>query len=167
MMSQKTEDRVFRERSAPLRAATLIGMFVGGIAVGQVLAHSLTPDTEIGAAMTFMMLPVSLCVGMICWLGMAILFGVASLLRRLASGRSRTPRAIRQHTTVLPGSFVFVPVTVGICTAAGILAGILSPGRGVLAAGAAHLVTGLLYGLALWQSARRGFLPFPEEGAPP
>lgn len=164
-MRAKTADRGFRDRSTAIQAVTLILMFIGGFAVGEVMAHSLTPDTPLGAALTFMMLPLSLCVGMTCWVGVTILAGVAALIRRLAGGHGAPTGKPQRHVTVLPGSFVFVPVTVGICTAAGIIAGILSPGMGVLAATAAHFVTGLLYGLALWQSARRGFLPFPEQGA--
>lgn len=147
------------ERPRPLAiAATFAALFLGGGAIGFALARGLAPDSWIADAASVFALPVAFAVSLQLWYGLAIIGLVPRLLAMLA-GR-RPPRAADTRMQ-LPGSWVFLPMSIGCAAAAGFVCGLASP-LPFLLVFAIYVTVGTIYGIVAWTSARRGLLLPPE-----
>jgi hypothetical protein len=152
------------------RALVTGGLFMGGPAVGLVLSQALAPGSAFASFVSFAMLPLAFVVGMHLWIGVALLKGLAWLVRRLVqwiTRRHRRPeedvRPSGAEPKVIPGSFVFVPVSAGMAGLTGVCAGLVSR-AGFIPTVSAYLTVGMLYGVATWLLARAGYVdPFDLE----
>jgi hypothetical protein len=143
-------------RSPWRQALTIAILFFGCGVAGSLLASALSPDCLAGAFIGAFAFPVAFAAGMPCWLGLALL---TALWGRVRHG----PRKPRPHE-IPGGSVAFVPVSVAVVGAAGLVVALCDSRLGFAATAALYLLLGAVYGVACWQLARRGFLPFPVEG---
>jgi hypothetical protein len=105
------------------------------------------------------MLPFSLIIGMQLWLGFAIISALLSLIKQLLIHKRLMRRATREPPA---GGWAFIPVALSVCGIVGVIISLIS-GR-IFLVWIVYTITGLAYGVMLWQLARRGYLPFPDEG---
>ena len=134
------------------------GFFFGGAALGAALGQWCAPNSAILAIAGFLVFPLSMFLGFPAWLGSAFL----TLIFNWA-GRRKLPAAQSARHFVPPGSWVFVPVTIGLFVPVALLAGFVAERLSFFGAATLYLVVGGLYGTGMWRCARTGLLPFPEE----
>ncbi len=144
-------------------------LFAAGGAGGAVLGRALAGDSELAVGLTAFAFALSMIMGWQAWLGTAILWACARLLKiGIDKVRGKGwPKPRTEHPDELfvpPGSWVFALVSPCLLLATGFVVALLSR-RASLAVGIlVYPFVGLAYGALLWQAARRGYLPFPEEG---
>jgi hypothetical protein len=142
-------------RSAWHQAGALALMFLGGGGLGLWLSVALAPDSWLATAAGMFSFPLAFVAGMQCWLGLALVLALWGLVRR-------GPR--RPATGEIPsGSIAFVPVSVACIGLAGVVIALCGSRLGAAATVGIYLLLGLAYGVACWQLARSGYLPFPTE----
>jgi hypothetical protein len=137
--------------------------FLGGPVIGLLLARAVAPDSFVAEAVGAFMLPLAFAGGMQLWLGAAIATAVVQLVRRVASGGPWRPSS-EALVDVPPGAFAFVPVSTGAGMAGGLMVGFVSSSLPFLVCWQLYAAVGAAYGVAVWQLARAGYLPFPEQG---
>ena len=142
-------------RSPWLQALAIAVLFLGGGVGGTVLVTTIAPGSSFAAFVGAFVFPLAFGLGMPSWLGLAL---VTALWGRVRHG----PRKTRPHE-IPGGSIAFVPVSIGLAGAAGLLIGVSGTRLGVAATVALYLMLGIAYGVACWQLARSGYLPFPVE----
>ena len=141
------------------------GLFLGGGAIGDVLARTLAPGSFVAEAVSFFALPVAFAVSLQMWYGLALLSIVPRLLAMVA-GRARVTRpsaSDRRPAPMagLPGAFVFFPVSTAAGATAGTITGLLSPFP-MLFVAPLYTCIGALHGFIAWRLARAGYLMPPE-----
>ena len=132
-------------------------LFLGGGAAGVGIARFLAHDSILAQFIGLFTFPVPFVVGLQSWLGLAI--GVA-MWRTAAHGPAKPGE---QRTEVPAGAIAFVPVSVALVGAFGLVVGILGSSLGILATLGLYVLLGVGYGTACWLAARSGYLPFPTE----
>jgi len=157
-----------------LAAASLLAILLfGGMAVG--LAIALTAGGgSVGAILVgFLALPLAFGLSMSAWRALLGAWLLAGLARSAARSRGdegrfreevvRSLQAIRDRGPAgLPGTWVFVPVTLIVGAGSGLLMAVAAERDG-LTAGALILVACAGLGVLLRRLARQGRLPIPEE----
>lgn len=140
----------------------LIGLFLGGAAVGGGLAAVLAPESWLAQAVSFFALPVAFAAGLQAWYGLALLSLIPRVLRVL-SGSRPPPGALRTAGAPrLPGSFVFLPLSSGAGALAGTVVGIVSSAYPFWVILPVYWLVGTVHGLLAWRLARSGVLVPPE-----
>jgi hypothetical protein len=140
---------------------SMLGVFGSGPLLGIGLARLLAPGSFVAESIGMFAFPLAFVVGLQAWLGFAIFAAVAGFGRRLLS------KKLAQHTgpsAAPPGSFVFVPLSVGAGLLAGIVVGLVSETHALMTSVLLYVAAGIVYGSVVWQLARSGYLPFPEPG---
>jgi hypothetical protein len=141
--------------------SSLLLAFIGGGVAGQALAYVFASDSGLASGLSWMMLPLSLVIGMQLWLGFAILSAVFSLIRQLVVNKKLSKVSSQGPPG---GALAFIPVASCMSAVVGVIVSFVSSNESMLAVWTAYALTGVGYGVALWQLARKGFLPFPDEG---
>ncbi len=149
-----------QSRTALLQLLTLFVVFLGGGASGVGLASFVAPDSSMIATISGLMLPGSLFLGFVAWLGLAILH-LPMAIFRWATGRVKTLDT--DEPFIPPGSFAFVPVSLGLGFLVGSFAGLAPGGWSLFTSAFLYGIVGLSYGSVLWRLALAGLLPFPQE----
>jgi hypothetical protein len=142
-------------RSPWLQALALAVMFLGSGLGGTLLVTTIAPGSFLAAFAGAFAFPLAFGLGMPCWLGLAL---ATALWGRVRHG----PRKARPHE-IPGGSIAFVPVSIGLAGVAGLVVGLSGSRIGAVATLALYLLLGTVHGVACWQLARRGYLPFPVE----
>jgi hypothetical protein len=138
-------------------------LFMGAPIPGLVLSQSLAPSSGVAGLVSFVMFPLAFVLGAHLWLGFVLLAALWRLVGKFVRWLARRPpRPDDRPPTpagpqVPPGSFVFVPVSVGLSGLAGVCVGFLSPAGFILTVGA-YVFLGMLYGVAVWLLARAGYV---------
>ena len=149
-----------KEPGALAMIAALFGLFLGGGAIGLVLASTFAPGSMVANAVSFFALPLAFAVGLQMWYGLALLHAVVRLL-----GMRRTPHVPRENRTRasgLAGSFVFLPLSSAAGATAGAVVGLLPTARSGLLAWLVYWAVGTIHGMLAWRLARAGVLMPPE-----
>jgi hypothetical protein len=142
--------------------SALLGLFLGGGAAGIGLARALAPDSWVAETVSFFALPVAFAAGLQAWYGLALFSLIPRVLRWL-SGPHASPAGVRLTRPVqLPGSFVFLPLSSGAGTVAGIVVGLVSSTYPVWFVVLVYWLVGTIHGLLAWRLAHRGVLLPPE-----
>lgn len=139
----------------------LLGLFLGGAAVGVGLARLFAPDSWPAEMVSFFALPVAFAAGLQAWYGLALLGLMARLLRRPGPG-ARPATVAAPTPRQLSGSFVFLPLSSGAGALAGLLVGLMSPTSRLWLVLLVYWLVGTLHGLLAWRLARKGVLLPPE-----
>jgi hypothetical protein len=143
---------------APALIAALLVLFPGSAALGVTLAEWLAPGSWIAQIAGFFALPLAFVLGLQMWIGVAIFGAVV----RLLVSRSRPPRISDRDRIVLPGSFVFFPLSSGAGLLAGVITAIVPSASSAILAIAVFWLTGTLHGFVAWRLAKRGVLVPPD-----
>jgi hypothetical protein len=143
--------------------SALLGLFLGGAAAGIGLARALAPDSWVAETVSFFALPVAFATGLQAWYGLALFSLIPRVLRWWLSGSHASPAGVRQTRPVqLPGSFVFLPLSSGAGTVAGLVVGLVSSTYPLWFIVLVYWLVGTLHGLLAWRLARGGVLLPPE-----
>jgi hypothetical protein len=138
--------------------AALLVLFPGSAALGVTLADWLAPGSWIAQIAGFFALPLAFVLGLQMWIGVAIFGAVV----RLLVSRSHPPRTSAGDRVVLPGSFVFLPLSSIAGLLAGVITAIVPAASSAILAMGVFWLTGTLHGLVAWQLAKRGVLVPPD-----
>ena len=149
------------KRPTSLLVLSFFGSFVSGPILGVALACLAAPKSTLAAGLGMFVFPVSFALGLQAWLGLAIVTAMIQLVRRLTAGEPWRPTG-RAIAAVPSGSFAFVPISVGLGLLAGVFIGVLPDTHSLVGTVLLYTSAGAIYGMAVWQLARRGYLPFPE-----
>jgi hypothetical protein len=142
--------------------SALVGLFLGGAAAGSGLARALAPDSWIAETVSFFALPVAFAVGLQAWYGLALVSLIPRVLRLLSSSHPLPARVRKARPAQLPGSFLFLPLSSGAGTVAGVVVGLLSSTYPVWFIVLVYWLVGTVHGLLAWRLARGGILVPPE-----
>ncbi|MDJ0946995.1 MAG: hypothetical protein QNJ30_26390 [Kiloniellales bacterium] len=158
-------------RLGPVGLWLLLGiLLLGGMGVGVVLAKILAPGSAFAQLVGLVMLPLCLAVGMSSWYAAAsthVWNGLAEAMFQAFSGKDfdqavdDSMRALPFEGEALPGTYVFLPVSLVISLIAGGLVGLTSASVGFLPALGVMALVGLGYGVLLRTLARNCYLPIP------
>ena len=110
-----------RPRSSLVIFSVTLGFLLGGAALGASLAHWCAPNSGILVVLSFLVFPLSMCLGFPAWLGGAFLKLIFHGTRKQADGPFRKPAY-----SIPPRSWVFVPVTLGIFVPVALIAGLVA-----------------------------------------
>ncbi len=158
-------------RLGPVGLWLLLGiLLLGGMGVGVILAKVLAPGSAFAQLVGLVMLPLCLAIGMSSWYAAAsthVWNGLAEAMFQAFSGKDfdqavdDSMRALPFEGEALPGTYVFLPVSLVISLIGGALVGLTSASIGFLPALAVMAAVGLGYGVLLRALARSGYLPLP------
>ena len=149
----------------------LLGILLfGGVGVGLLTAKLLAPGSAFAQLVGLLMLPLCLAVGMSSWYSAAS----AQVWTRLAHAmfeafegqdfKDAVEESMQQlplEGEALPGTFVFIPVSLVVSLIAGTLIGLTTASAGLFPAVAVMAAIGLGYGVLLRVLARSRLLPIP------
>ncbi|HVR42942.1 MAG TPA: hypothetical protein VMS56_05795 [Thermoanaerobaculia bacterium] len=169
-----------KERRAGLGEAVRIFLLLalllfGGMALGQWLAGRAAPGSILADLIGFLTFPLCLGIGMTLWYQIAFAVVWTRLLRalvRAARGTGDRERAFREAVVAElrdlpreapPGTWVFVPVSLGISLVAGALVGLAPAAESFIMPVILFGTYGLAYGVLLRWLAVTGRLPIPED----
>lgn len=156
--------KLTKPRSLWVTAPVVLGLFFGGGYAGVHLANALAPNSAIAEFVSFFALPVSFLLGIMGWLGSAVIGALPKLFRLIRhKERSSGQENGSAGSAIPPGSFAFVPAAIVPCTLCGLVVGALSTTLSFIVVVLLYFALGLGYGAACWKLAQSGFLPFPEE----
>jgi hypothetical protein len=147
-----------RPRSKLRSFLVTFGFFFGGAALGAALGNWCAPNSALVSISSFFVFPLAMFLGFPAWLGSAFL----TLLFNWNSRRKRDD-AKDINACIPPGSWVFVPVALGVVMPAGLIAGFASERLSFFGTVGLYLAIAVAYGIGMWRSAKTGLLPFPEE----
>src|SRR4030095_5572993 len=147
-----------KSHSSAVSFFVTVGLFFGGAALGTALGHWCAPNSSILAIASFLVFPLSMFLGFPAWLGSAFITLIFNW-----GGRRKPDKATPRGEFIPPGSWAFVPVTIGLFLPVALLAGFMAERMSFLATATLYLIVGGAYGIVMWRSARTGLLPFPEE----
>ncbi len=145
-------------------------LLLGGMGVGVILAKVLAPGSAFAQLVGLVMLPLCLAIGMSSWYAAAsthVWNGLAEAMFQAFSGKDfdqavdDSMRALPFEGEALPGTYVFLPVSLVISLIGGGLVGLTSTSIGFLPALAVMAAVGLGYGVLLRALARSCYLPIP------
>jgi hypothetical protein len=142
---------------------SMLGAFGSGPLLGIGLARLLASGSFLAESIGMFAFPLAFVVGLQAWLGFAIFAAVAGFGRRLFS-KQPAQHTRPSATAAPPGSFVFVPLSVGAGLLAGLVVGLVSETHALMTSVLLYVAAGTFYGGVVWQLARSGYLPFPEPG---
>ncbi len=158
-------------RLGPVGLWLLLGiLLLGGMGVGVILAKVLAPGSAFAQLVGLVMLPLCLAIGMSSWYSAAsthVWNGLAEAMFQAFSGKDfdqavdDSMRALPFEGEALPGTYVFLPVSLVISLIGGALVGLTSASIGFLPALAVMAAVGLGYGVLLRVLARSCYLPIP------
>ncbi len=158
-------------RLGPVGLWLLLGiLLLGGMGVGVILAKVLAPGSAFAQLVGLVMLPLCLAIGMSSWYAAAsthVWNGLAEAMFQAFSGKDfdqavdDSMRALPFEGEALPGTFVFLPVSLVISLIAGGLVGLSTTSVGFLPALGVMAAVGLGYGVLLRTLARGCYLPIP------
>ena len=158
-------------RLGPVGLWLLLGiLLLGGMGVGVILAKVLAPGSAFAQLVGLFMLPLCLAIGMSSWYAAAsthVWNGLAEAMFQAFSGKDfdeavdDSMRALPFEGEALPGTYVFLPVSLVISLIGGALVGLTSASVGFLPALAVMAAVGLGYGVLLRVLARSCYLPIP------
>lgn len=158
-------------RLGPVGLWLLLGiLLLGGMGVGVILAKVLAPGSAFAQLVGLFMLPLCLAIGMSSWYAAAsthVWNGLAEAMFQAFSGKDfdqavdDSMRALPFEGEALPGTYVFLPVSLVISLIGGALVGLTSASIGFLPALAVMAAVGLGYGVLLRVLARSCYLPIP------
>lgn len=157
----------------PSIAAFLVStfLFLGGVPAGIAMANYVAPDFEWSTIIGFMMFPIILFVGMHLWLGTGIIIMISGLVCKLikhilrVKARSTHHRSRSKKGKGDPGSFVFIPTSIGISTITGFILASASNQFERPEILKIYVLAGTLYGLACWLATRNGYFPPDVNGS--
>ena len=145
-------------------------LLLGGMGVGLALAKILAPGSAFAQFVSLVMLPLCLAIGMSSWYAAAsthVWNGLSEAMFQAFSGKDfdqavdESMRALPFEGEALPGTFVFLPVSLVISLIAGGLVGLTTASVGFLPVLGVMAMVGLGYGVLLRSLARNCFLPIP------
>ncbi len=155
----------------PLRTTAVVGfLFFGGMALGVAAALIVAPSSAIAVFIGFLALPLSFGLGMSMWYSVAnaeMLQKVArALVQSMKKNRNLT-ESLRDelrsfYQSPIQGTRVFLPVTLTITFACGVIIACLPDVPNMDAVVIAFLTIGLGYSLLVTWLARQGYLPQPK-----
>ena len=158
-------------RLGPVGLWLLLGiLLLGGMGVGVILAKVLAPGSAFAQLVGLVMLPLCLAIGMSSWYAAAsthVWNGLAEAMFQAFSGKDfdqavdDSMRALPFEGEALPGTYVFLPVSLVISLIGGALVGLTTTSIGFLPALAVMAAVGLGYGVLLRVLARSCYLPIP------
>ena len=149
-------------RGSPLLSFFLIALlFLGGGVFGVELAEIMAPDSILAQFVGLFLLPLSFAIGMQLWLGFALLMAIGHLIVYVFRKKKSVSQQPATPFTAPPGAFVFLPVSLFLSVAAGILTAIVSSLNFFLVF-FVYICVGAIYGTVVWMIARSGYLPLPE-----
>ena len=158
-------------RLGPVGLWLLLGiLLLGGMGVGVILAKVLAPGSAFAQLVGLFMLPLCLAIGMSSWYAAAsthVWNGLAEAMFQAFSGKDfdqavdDSMRDLPFEGEALPGTYVFLPVSLVISLIGGALVGLTSASIGFLPALAVMAAVGLGYGVLLRVLARSCYLPIP------
>ena len=158
-------------RLGPVGLYLLLGILLfGGVGVGLQTAKLLAPGSAFAQLIGVLMLPVCLAVGMSSWYSAAS----AQVWTRLTHAMfnafegqdfkdavEESMQRLPLEGNALPGTFVFIPVSLVVSLIAGTLIGLTATSAGLVPAVAVMAAIGLGYGVLLRVLARHCLLPIP------
>jgi hypothetical protein len=154
----------------PLRTTAIVGfLFFGGMALGVIAVLVLVPANAIAVFIGFLALPLSFGLGMSMWYSVAN----ADMLQKVGRALVQSMRSgnlsesIRDelrsfYQSPVQGTRVFLPVTLIITFACGVIIACLPNVPNMDAVVVAFLTLGLGYSLLVTWLARQGYLPQPR-----
>jgi hypothetical protein len=145
-------------RSKHLSFLVTCGLFFGGAALGAGLGTWCAPNSAIASISSFLVFPLAMFLGFPAWLGNAF---VSLFFNWMSRGKRPEARDVRGY--IPPGSWIFVPVALGVILPAGLITGFVSERTSFLGTVVLYLAIAASYGIGMWRSAASGLLPFPEE----
>jgi hypothetical protein len=149
----------------------LAALLFGGMAIGLGIALAFGGGSVGAIVVGFLALPLAFGLAMTAWRSILAAWLMGGLARSIIRSRGSEERfradvtrsmAAARASGVLPGTWVFVPVTAAVGVAAGLAMAIAAEGDR-LAAGGLILAASIAYGVGLRRLARRGLLPIPED----
>lgn len=152
-------------------ASLMAALLFGGMAIGLAIALTFGGGSVGSIVVGFLALPLAFGLAMSAWRSILAAWLMGGLARSLIRSRGSEERlreelerslVAARASGVLPGTWVFVPVTAVVGAVAALAMAIAASGDR-LAAGGAILVAAVAYGITLRRLARRGLLPIPEE----
>ena len=157
----------------PIGVVFLIGILVvGGIGVGTFLAKMLAPGSLFALIIGFAMLPLCFVLGFATWYSIAsalVWNQLVKAFRHALKGQDFSEAVTESMNDLpldgkgLPGTYVFIPVSLIISLVAGILIGTTPASVGLVNAIVVMTVVGASYGVLLRYLARGCYLPIPDE----
>lgn len=154
----------------PLRTTAIVGfLFFGGMALGVIASLILVPSSSIAMFIGFLALPLSFGLGMSMWYSVAnadMLQKIGRALLNSMRNRNLT-ESLREelrtfYESPIQGTRVFLPVTLIITFACGVIIACLPGVPNMDAVVVAFLTLGLGYSLLVTWLARQGYLPQPK-----
>ena len=142
--------------------AALVGLFLGGAAVGGAMAGVFAPESWIASVAGFFALPVAFAIGLQAWYGLALLSVIPLLLGRARGSRGPRDPSVQTSRMSIPGSFVFLPLSSVAGAIAGIVVGLASSTHPLWLVALLYWTVGTGHGALAWRLARGGFLMPPE-----
>ena len=152
-------------------AALLAAFLFGGMAIGLGIAVTAGGGSVGSVIVGFLALPLAFGLAMSAWRAVLAAWLMGGLARSIIRSRGNEERfradvgrsmEAARASGVLPGTWVFVPVTTAVGLVGALAMAIAADGDGVTAGGAI-LVAAVAFGVILRRLARRGLLPIPEE----
>src|SRR5262245_8164761 len=111
-----------RPRSSLIVISVTLAFLFGGAVLGATLAHWCAPNSGILVVLSFLVFPLSMCLGFPAWLGGAFLQLIFhGPPQKRADGPFRRPTY-----SIPPRSWIFVPVTLGIFVPVALIAGLVA-----------------------------------------
>lgn len=152
----------YKKRAGLAQLAAVLGVLGGGVVAGFLFGRVVAPDSQASAFVSAIMLPVAVFAGVTLWLGGAIVFVVANVVKAAVSDRPAATAAVRERYALPPGSVAFVPASVVCALVAAFLVSTLSTEATLFRTSALYLLVGLAHGLVAWRLARSGYFPAPD-----
>ena len=140
----------------------LVGLFLGGGALGGALAEAFAPGSWIAAVAGFFALPLAFAGGLQAWYGLALLSLIPRLLGRALRLRPQPVPSEQVAGRSIPGSFVFLPLGSAAGAAAGMVVGLASSTHPTWVVALVYWLVGTGHGALAWRLARAGILIPPE-----
>lgn len=158
-------------RLGPIGLGLLLAiLLLGGMGTGVLLAKILAPGSGFALFVGLLMLPLCLAVGMSSWYAAAsthVWNGLSQALFQAFAGKDfdqavdDSMRELPFEGEALPGTFVFLPVSLIVSLISGTLVGLTTASIGLLPALGVMAAVGLGYGVLLRVLARSCYLPIP------
>jgi hypothetical protein len=135
-----------------------LGFFFGGAALGAALASWCAPKSALATVTSFLAFPLAMFLGFPAWLGSAFITLIFNWTHRRKSNEMQ-----RAGAFIPPGSWVFLPVSLGVIVVAGLIVAIVAERTSFFGTLGIYTIFAAAYGAGMWRAARTGLLPFPDE----